>query len=352
MYSAEKIIQNHDLQLAKKNISILKITALWAFSESAFGGILHAISVPFRGVFISSFAVLFITLIALFAKSNKEILKSTLIVLLVKALVSPHTPLTAYFAVSIQGIIGYLVFSSHRFFNFSVFVLGVLTLLFSGIQKIVVLTIVFGNTLWKSINVFIKQISKEFFSLNVDGNINYGYLLISIYILIHIFAGIFIGLYASKLPSKLDKYKNELPSNLILKNIDGLPHKEKSKKKNWFSRPTGIAIIIISIAVLIFSYISPSTLEIGSSDIILMLIRSMIITIAWLLIIAPIIKSFLNKFLDSKKHQYALEINEIINLFPQFRSMVAFCWKNSSDKKSIKRIHKFLSTTFYFLLLK
>ena len=39
-----------------------------------------------------------------------EIIKSTLIVLLVKLLVSPHTPLTAYFAVTIQGILGYFLF--------------------------------------------------------------------------------------------------------------------------------------------------------------------------------------------------------------------------------------------------
>ncbi|MGB5288359.1 MAG: hypothetical protein WBN42_07680, partial [Ignavibacteriaceae bacterium] len=73
----------------ENRISILKITALWAFSESAFGGILHALTIPLRGLFISSAAVLFISLIALFAKSNKDILKATIIVILIKAVVSP-----------------------------------------------------------------------------------------------------------------------------------------------------------------------------------------------------------------------------------------------------------------------
>ena len=56
-------------------ISILKITTLWAFSESAFGGILHALKIPMRGIILNSAAVLFISLIAYFSKNSKEIPK-------------------------------------------------------------------------------------------------------------------------------------------------------------------------------------------------------------------------------------------------------------------------------------
>lgn len=86
---------------AEDRYSVLKITALWAFSESAFGGILHALTIPLRGLFISSAAVLFISLIALFSNNSKEIPKATIIVVLIKAIVSLHSPLTAYFAVSL-----------------------------------------------------------------------------------------------------------------------------------------------------------------------------------------------------------------------------------------------------------
>lgn len=351
MLPTEKIVQDENVQLSENNISLLKITALWAFSESAFGGILHALSIPLRGVFISSAAVLFISLIALFSKSNKEIIKSTFIVLLIKLLVSPHTPLTAYFAVSVQGVLGYLLFAPKKFYKTSAFVLGILTLFFSGIQKIIVLTLVFGNTLWKSVNVFIKQISKEFISIDVNGSINYGYLLITIYILIHIITGIFIGFYAGNLPSKLKKYKSEFQSNIILNNNDELPKKEKRKKKSWILRPTGISIIIISITVLILTYISPAALEISSNEIIVMLIRSVLITVIWFILVGPAVKKIFQKYLTGKKNLYADEINEIINLFPQFKGVVSYCWKYSSDKKGIKRIRKFFSTTFYYLLL-
>ncbi len=229
---------NQDNQEINDQISVVKITALWAFSESAFGGILHALTIPFRGIFINSAAVLFITLIALFSKNKKEILKSTLIVLLIKALVSPYTPLTAYFAVTIQGLIGYLLFLPKNIFKISTILLGILTLLFSGLQKIIVLTLVFGNTLWKSVNIFIKQISKEFFSININSDIHFGYVLIFVYLSIHVIAGVYIGIYAGLLPVKINRYKNEIPDELFLQNDSNLPPKRKKKKKNWFVRPT------------------------------------------------------------------------------------------------------------------
>lgn len=333
-----------------QNISVLKITALWAFSESAFGGILHALSVPFRGIFISSAAVLFISLISLFSLSRKEIIKSTLIVLLIKLLVSPHTPLTAYFAVTVQGLLGYLLFFSKKTFRVSAIILGVLTLFFSGIQKIIVLTLVFGNTLWQSINVFIKQVSKELFSLNLHNNINYGFLLIGSYIAVHLAAGIFIGLYAARLPERIDKYKNELPK-LNLETDDTFPLKQKRKKKNWLLRPTGLIIFFISVTLLIYTYIKPGSLEIGSNDIIVMIIRSVLIMLIWFLVAAPIIKKLVKKYLQGKKVFYSEEINKIMDLFPQFKKTVAYCWKNSSDKKGLTRLRTFLSTSFYYLLL-
>lgn len=332
-------------------ISVFKITALWAFSESAFGGILHALSIPFRGIFISSAAVLFITLIALFSNNKKDILKSTLIVLLIKALVSPYTPLTAYFAVTIQGLIGYLLFLPKNVFKISAFLLGIFTLLFSGLQKIIVLTLVFGNTLWKSINIFIKQISKEFFSITFSSEIHYGYILIILYLAIHIIAGVFIGFYAGLLPVKINRYKKAISNELFLQSDSDLPAKQKKKKKNWFLRPTGITILIVSLTLLVYTYISPSSLEIGSNEIIVMLIRSTIITIIWLTLVGPIVKKLFQKYLAGKKSFYSNEINEIMNLFPHFKKVVSFCWKISSDKNGIKRIRKFLSASFYYLLL-
>ncbi|MBP9582204.1 MAG: hypothetical protein KBE38_08595 [Ignavibacterium sp.] len=352
MSLSQNIDNTSSSSISDFQISVIKITALWAFSESAFGGILHALTIPFRGLFISAAAVLFISLIALFSKSGKEILKSTLIVILIKALVSPHSPLTAYFAVGIQGLLGYLLFSTKKFYTFSALLLGIFTLFFSGIQKIVVLTILFGNNLWKSINIFIDQVFNDFLSLGINSNINYGYLLVGIYVSIHLLAGVFIGIYAGRLPKKLNSFLQNNPLINFDETDFEYPKKdEKRKKKSWLLRPTGIIIITVLISLLIFTYLFPSSKEIASIEIIIMLVRSVALTFIWYIFLAPIIKKLFQKYLSNKKSVYAKEIDEMMNMFPQFRKIVSYCWKNSQSKTGLKRIHYFLSTSFYYMLL-
>jgi len=333
-----------------EELSIIKITALWAFSESAFGGILHALKIPLRGLFISSAAVLFISLIALFSKNHKDILKSTLIVILIKALVSPYSPFTAYLAVSLQGILGFLLFSTKKYYKLSTLFLGVIVLFFSGIQKVVLLTILFGNALWDSLDIFIKQLSSVMFGSN-HPEINYGYLIIATYVLIHLIAGLFIGLYAGRLPEKINHYKNHIPTVIENETSEEIPHKQSKKKKIWFLRPTGIFIISLSLGVIILSYLSPEIENNVAISVIIMLIRSVGITVIWFTILAPIAGKYFQKFIARRKSDYSKDIEEIIAMFPQFKKIVNYCWNLSKGKKGLQRVGYFLSTSFYYLLL-
>ena len=333
-----------------ERLSVLRITALWAFSESAFGGILHALTIPLRGLFISSAAVLFISLIALFSRNNKGILKATLIVILIKAVVSPHSPLTAYFAVSLQGVLGYLLFSTKKFYKLSALLLGILVLFFSGIQKIVILTILFGNTLWESLDIFVKQVSIEILSID-HPNINYGYVLITGYVLLHLIAGLFIGIYAGRLPQKINFYKSIVPSSIESERVEEIPQKEKRKKKSWFFRPTGIFVIVLSAGVIVLSYLSPDLEERVVMSVVIMLIRSLVITFVWYTLLAPVAKKLFQKFVAKRNSEYSKDLEEIISMFPQFKKIVNYCWRLSKDKKGYKRIRYFLSMSFYYLLL-
>jgi hypothetical protein len=349
MYTDQQINLNSTENIGE-SLGVLRITALWAFSESAFGGILHALTIPLRGIFISSAAVLFISLIALFAKNSKDILKSTFIVVIIKAVVSPYSPLAAYLAVSLQGVLGFLLFSTKKFYKISALFLGLLVLFLSGIQKIVLLTILFGNTLWESIDIFIKQISIEIFKIN-HPEINYGYLLIVAYVLLHLIAGLFIGIYAGRLPQRIDYYKGVIPSSISSITGEEIPRKEKRKKKSWFLRPTGIFVIVISIGVIILSYLSPELEEHVAISVVIMLIRAVVITFVWYVLLAPVATKLFQKFIAKRKTQYSKDLEEIISMFSQFKKTVNYCWRLSKDEKGIRRIRSFLSTSFYYLLL-
>ena len=348
----ESQIKNHTRLLIDNNlsISVFRITALWAFSESAFGGILHALSIPFKGIFLSSAAVLFISLIAVFSGSKKEVLKATLIVIIIKALVSPHSPFMTYLSVIFQGSFGFFLFSSKRFYKIPAIILGTLALLFSGFQKIILLTILFGDTLWKSIDVFVRQVSNEFLNFGHSTSLNYGYLFAGLYVLIHLAAGILIGFYASKLPDKILHFSKQLPEN-ILQDDEIIFSQQKRKRKRWFLKPTGLMIFILSILLIIYSYFSPSFTHIKSIEILIMILRSLVLTLVWYFIFSPIVNKFFSKFLSSKKTVYAQEIDKILNLFPKFKRVVTYSWKESFNNKKLSRILPFISNSFYYLLL-
>lgn len=336
---------------SSRQIPVERITALWAFSEATFGGILHALSIPFRGAFINAASVLFISLIGLLSEKSKEILKATVIVILIKAIVSPHSPLTAYFAVSVQGLLGFILFSNKKFFKVSAFVLGVFTLIFSGMQKIIVLTVLFGNTLWKSFNVFVQSVIKEFSEIGFSIELNYSFILIFVYITIHLVIGILTGIYAGRLPDKIKFYTESLPEINIKFSDEQLPKKNKKRKhKIWILRPSGIIIISVSVLLLFISFYSDE-LKITKFEIIIMIIRAISLTIIWYSLLAPIVKKIFQKILEKNKLNHTAEINEMINLFPQFRKIVSYCWKESQTFSGIKRIQFFLSRSFYYLLL-
>lgn len=331
-------------------ISVSKLTAIWAFSESAFGGILHAISVPFRGIFINSASVILISLIAIKSYS-KQILKSTLIVVIVKALVSPHSPLTAHFAVSTQGIIGSLLFRSKNYFRLSAFLLGIITLFLSGTQKIIILTILFGNSFWKSIDIFIQQVSKDFLKLGLPQDFHYGILIIVVYIYIHLIAGAVVGYYAGLLPIKLDTASKSFNGFNIQKKGSLIPEKKKNgKKRSWIQRPSGMIILFFLSVIMIYSYFYPYKIEIKSIEILIMIIRAVLLTIIWYFVFAPLIRKLFVKYISRKKNLYSEEVDEIVNLFPAIREIVSYCWNESKRTKGLKRITSFLSTTLYSLL--
>ena len=348
----EDILHSQKLPLVQNGdgVSFLRLTALWAFSESAFGGILHALTIPLRGMFIASAAVLFISLIALFATNKRDILKATLIVILIKAVASPHSPLTAYLAVSIQGVLGFLIFSMIKYYKLSTILLGVLVLLFSGVQKIIVLTILFGNTLWTSLDVFIKQVSIEIFNIE-HPEINYGYLIISAYLILHFATGLVIGIYAGKLPDRINYYRSTIHPSIENGSSNIIPEKVKKKKKNWFLRPTGIFIILLSLGVITLSYLLTDVEKNLAISVIIMLVRSLVITFIWYALVAPIAKKLFLQFITKRKSVYSKDMEVIISMFPQFKKIVNYCWKLSGDRKGYKRIRYFLSTSFYYLLL-
>lgn len=332
-------------------VDIKRLTALWAFSEATLGSILHIIKIPFSGIFMGGAAVVFISLIGRYSKDKSAILHSTLLVILVKAVVSPQSPLTSYFAVSLQGILGYILFSYIKNEKVSTVLLSFLSLLFSALQRLIVLTILFGFTFWDAIDSFTHYVAAQMHIDHYLSSFSLSLFLILLYCTIHIYAGIYIGLRVNRIPEWLEK-KTDLVYPLYSSFYYSMDYfkNNKKKKRHWWQRPSGILIISFSILFMILSYYSKEFGQSKSFEILLMIIRSFIITFVWFSIISPYILKHFNKFLESNKFKYAPEINKITALFPSIKRLINYAWFTTDQYMGILRISKFISNSVALLL--
>jgi hypothetical protein len=322
-----------------------RITALWALSETALGGILHAMHIPFTGLFIGGSAVLFITFLACFSDKRNTILRSTLLVLIVKFLGSPHSPLNAYFAVAFQGIAGEYLFRLIKSRRLSALTLGIFSLMQSAFQKLIVLTIVFGNGFWSSLDVFGRFVVKQFAFPGIDeSHFRLSYILITAYGLTHLVAGVLIGFLA---PLLVNRVRSEciaagnfsLPLNSSVREFASTKHRHGK-------RLSGILLLMVFLIVFIGSYLLPDFEISAGVTVVVMVIRSLLIMTIWRLLLAPFLFRKFQQYLKKERLVYTNEITQIVSVLPAIRQLAILCWTSSSQQPWFRRVPYFLQLFF------
>lgn len=302
-------------------INIAKLTALWGVSESGLGGFLHALKIPFSGLLLGSFAVIIVTFIALHStKKFKTILQATLLVILIKAIASPHSPFTAYVAVLFQGFIGALFYQIFGVNKFSAVLFGVIALLESALQKLLMMVLVFGNNIWVAFQEFFVGIAKQ---LHLKSLEEIPFLLVSLYVFIYFIMGIFAGLIALRIPLILhSEYKNIDVENLPDPKEFTLSKKQKNKTGIF----TFCLILLFIVSVFLFS---------GSLNKALYSILRTFAALGFLYFVAaPIFHYFLNKWKVKQKSNANESFREVLEFLPQYRNHAKIAFKLAETENS------------------
>ena len=334
--------------------SVNRLIAVWALSEGFLGGFLHLARVPLTGLILGNVAVILITLIAKFSDKNGTIIKATIIVLIVKGILSPYTPITAYLAVFLQGLFGELLFYRRKTFFVSALSLGILVSFFSSIQKVFFLTVIFGKNLWESIDQFTIIIFKDFFGL-IYPNLVITKWLIAIYSSIHIIGGILAGLYASRIAHKTDLLMNdENPAGHYDVNTfieeENISKMKKGKHRKWWLKPGSIIFMVITVSLFVYSYVYPDYPYIEKNSLLVMVLRGLLLSFIWFKFLSPVLMSWFKKLMSRNRNKYTVDIENVVSVIPLFKSIVRFCWKDSSSLSGIKRINRFFSSSLLNLL--
>jgi hypothetical protein len=305
--------------LTNNNKIITKLITLWALSESGLGGLMFALHIPLTGIFVGGFAVVIITLIAFYSKNKSgQLIKATIIVLIIKATVSPHAPPPAYLAVAFQGFIGAALFGLFSYRKWVIYILAVLAMLESACQKLIMLTLIYGNSIWKALDKMLAGLFEEF---SLPETIHYSYWIIVIYLVIYIIWAFVIAHFAADLPKYFEKNASQIlndfksKSTLQIKENTSFKSKKRKRILLWFA-------IILAFVLLVFWWND----WYNSSKLLSIAIRSIAAALLLYYVLRPVLECIIKKWLQSRNPSLKKEATDIIEAMPTIRNYVRPCW--------------------------
>lgn len=309
--------------------SIYKLTALWAFTECSLGGLMHLFKIPFTGFFVGGFAVIMIGLIAYFSRQNfKTILQATVLVILVKAAVSPQSPPPAYFAVLFQGFIGAIIFGGMGFNRFSAMLFGTLAMIESSLQMIISKTIFYGMSFWKAIDLLFQNILKDF---GLSTTLSFSFWLIFSYVLLYALWGLLLGFWCSRLPFKLeDKQALITPQLQAIQQTEmPIPKQGPYKRLKWL----GVVFTVLFIITVLLM----NGEQTGKAWFIIL--RTIVVVSLLYFVVAPFIQYLIKRFSANRQTQ----INAIVNDLPAIKQTALLAYTLAGqNKKGLARYREFV----------
>jgi hypothetical protein len=324
------------ISIQQRTLAVQRLTALWAFAESGLGGVLHALQVPFTGLIVGGFAVIIITLIGYFSSSNyNKILQSLFLVLLVKAAVSPHTPVPAYIAVSFQALAGFVVFSLFRINLLSILLLSTLAMIESAIQKLLVLTFFFGTSIWKAADELGKMISKQMSLPAFDGSM----WIIGSYIFIYLIGGLVVGYISWKMIKKLSF---DTSPEYLKYNINSQERLQETYKQIKSRRKYLYAALLLLISIIL--WLAPGSKDQRSLSIAKTMIWTLSALVIWFSILTPLFTKLIRWFLGKQQNRYSEQVTSIITFLPVLKLLAKRSWEASSARRGWGRITLFITT--------
>ena len=302
----------------KHHIHFIALTSLWAFVESGLGGIMHALHLPFTGIILGGFSILIISLLARYNKPiASQIFKATLIVIAVKATVNPMTPPTAYIAVAFQGLSGALFFSISQKNMLISIAFATIAMLESGIQKLLVLTLLFGKSWINALNSFTESVLQL---LGFETNIKGGFYIVAAYLSLFVIWGIVLGVWIHFLPAQIQARKDNythIQPEILEENTA-----QKTKKKKHFGLILGFILLFL------ISYFFFKTQN-GLSNALHLLIRTICVLGVWIYLVLPLWAKIMQNWLQKRQNKHA-EMEAISTFMPKIAQYIKPLYRHAN----------------------
>jgi hypothetical protein len=306
-----------------------RLIALWVMGEVMLGGFLHAMHIPITGLVAGTVSVTCISLIAYYIHGRGQILKAVIIVAIFKMMLSPMAPPMAYFALFFQVFCGEIFFWRKNMYRISCLLLAVISMMESAMQRMIILTIVYGTNGWKALNIFISEFSGS------KTLVNYSLYIAIIYLLVHLAAGLVVGWWIGTIPSRAGRWV----FNDEEKNVAGPLLTAVVKKRSWGRK--AIYITWIFLGIIYLQSFLPGKTWMPAQLPLQILLRSVLIILSWYFLFSPLISFLIKKWLAGKKENVGRDVNEVLLILPSMQQIVRSSWKAGVGKKPLSRLEIF-----------
>ena len=309
-----------DTDLDKYNQKYYQIITLWAVLEGFLGGLIHGLHIPISGLLVGSGAIFCITLLGIHFPEKGAILKAFVIVAACKFLLSPQSPPTAYLALAFQSILGQILFSTSWSLRVKCFLLSIISLVESGIQRLLVVYFIFGMGF---MDAFDDWMNKVIGSFHIS---SYSLLFMILYLLLHLAVGIWLGNALNRLI--------QMKWNIYDKSIE-IPTTageliDNKKTRSWFWP----WILLGSLCFIYFDILN-------HKDWIYLVVRASIIVIGWFFVIIPFFKKLMTIWIKNSQENQNNDIQAVMQAVPNMWNLVKFFWQKNSNLAWWKRIKLF-----------
>lgn len=317
----------------KNTTAIHKLTALWALCESGLGGWMHALKLPFTGFTLGAFSIVIIALIAWnTGNSFRKIMQATLVVVLIKAAVSPQSSPAAYLAVGFQGLMG-AVFFSLLPFRLAAVLTGVITMLESALQMVIIKTLIFGMALWEAIDLLFAKAARLFY---IDSSVSFSLWIIGAYLLLYATWGLVLGIWIGKLPRAIAQRKNDV----LQKADEARPINNEqvpvAKKRSRYRKLLSIFLILL----FIIAVYMVGQYDDAYNKTVYIIFRTLAIIILFYWVVNPFIRWLMQRWVA--KQDKNSDFYSVMNQMTETRSFIRPAYALAREYKGWKRYKEFI----------
>ncbi len=290
---------------------VFRLTALWAFSECALGGLMHAFRLPFTGLFVGGFAVLCVGMLAhVSGRRASVILRATLLVVLAKAVVSPHSPPQAYLAVGFQGVLGALLLGYFRPYRLAALGYGVLAIAESALQKLLMLYVFFGKPLFEAADLFVADVLKK---LGFQSEVSWAWAIAGAYVGVYALWGAVLGYWIPHLPSLLERRARQYASAEEVE----MPELEQGKRPAFYRKMTVWVGVLLFIAG---TFLLTSTERGGGAQKALYaVVRTLAVLALWLFAVRPVLQVFIRRWARRQAEKETGALQQLLMALPDWQ---------------------------------